>query len=121
MVTMAQTASIVVAGASIAALASQPTMRGNLMAWTGYNAPGGLWRIATILLALLNLKNLPFVWHVRIWCDDRKRDLKLTISTATLHSRLVLPTISPTDPDPSACALPAYHNLDAYHVSRNRL
>ncbi|KAI4662965.1 uncharacterized protein J4E79_004277 [Alternaria viburni] len=66
---MAQTASIVVAGASMAALVSQPTMRGNLMAtlakWTGYNAPGGLWRIAAILLALANLKNLPFVWHLR--------------------------------------------------------
>ncbi|CAN9179207.1 hypothetical protein AA0113_g10960 [Alternaria arborescens] len=66
---MAQTASIVVAGASIAALVSQPALRGNLMAmlakWTGYNAPGGVWRIAAILLALANLKNLPFVWHLR--------------------------------------------------------
>ncbi|KAH8631978.1 hypothetical protein IG631_13661 [Alternaria alternata] len=65
---MAQTASIVVAGASIAALVSQPALRGNLMAmlakWTGYNAPGGVWRIAAILLALANLKNLPFVWHL---------------------------------------------------------
>jgi hypothetical protein len=69
MVTMAQAASIVVAGASIAALVSQPALRGSLMAaltqWTGYNAPGGAWRIAAILLALSNLKNLPFVWHVR--------------------------------------------------------
>ncbi|CAI9631712.1 hypothetical protein GT037_002973 [Alternaria burnsii] len=66
---MAQTASIVVAGASIAALVSQPALRGNLMAmlakWTGYNAPEGVWRIAAILLALANLKNLPFVWHLR--------------------------------------------------------
>jgi hypothetical protein len=69
MVTMAQTVSIVVAGASMAALASQPALRGNLTAmlakWTGYNAPGGVWRIAAILLALANLKNLPFVWHLR--------------------------------------------------------
>ncbi|KAH8723526.1 hypothetical protein GQ44DRAFT_773901 [Phaeosphaeriaceae sp. PMI808] len=68
---MAQTASIVVAGASIAALASQPTMRANLLAvlarWSGYNAPGGLWRIAAILLAFANLKNLPFVWHIRVF------------------------------------------------------
>ncbi|CAG5153503.1 uncharacterized protein ALTATR162_LOCUS3201 [Alternaria atra] len=66
---MAQTVSIVVAGASMAALASQPALRGNLTAmlakWTGYNAPGGVWRIAAILLALANLKNLPFVWHLR--------------------------------------------------------
>lgn len=66
---MAQTASIVFAGASLAALSSQ-AWRGSLMTalerWTGYNAPGGLWRIAAILLALANLKNLPLVWHVRI-------------------------------------------------------
>jgi hypothetical protein len=70
MVTMAQAMSIVVAGASIAALASQSTLRANLIdilsRWTGYNAPGGTWRIAAILLALANLKNLPFVWHVRL-------------------------------------------------------
>jgi hypothetical protein len=36
-----------------------------LAKWTGYNAPGGVWRIAAILLALANLKNLPFVWHLR--------------------------------------------------------
>lgn len=69
MVTMTQVASVVVAGASVAALALQPTMRSTLIAtlakWTGYNAPGGLWRMAAILLALANLKNLPFVWHVR--------------------------------------------------------
>ncbi|CBX96885.1 hypothetical protein LEMA_P100160.1 [Plenodomus lingam JN3] len=53
------------------AIASQPTLRGNLMAnlsrYTGYDAPGGLWRIAAILLALVNLKNLPFVWHLRVF------------------------------------------------------
>ena len=125
MVTMAQTASIVVAGASMAALVSQPTMRGNLMAtlarWTGYNAPGGLWRIAAILLAFANLKNLPFVWHVRISRSGRTRDFELTITIATLHPRLVLSIILPTDPDPSACALPTDHNLNAYHVPRDRL
>ncbi len=30
------------------------------------SARGSAWRIAIALLALLNLKNLPFVWHVRI-------------------------------------------------------
>lgn len=61
--------SVVLAGASIAALYSQPTLRETLVAtlirWTGYGVPGGVWRIAAILLALANLKNLPFVWHVR--------------------------------------------------------
>ncbi|KAF1829420.1 hypothetical protein BDW02DRAFT_165834 [Decorospora gaudefroyi] len=69
MVTMAQAMSIVVAGASVAALASQPLLRSSVMAmlakWTGCNAPGGMWRLVFILLALANLKNLPFVWHLR--------------------------------------------------------
>ena len=69
--TMAQTVGVIAAVASMAAaLAAQPTWRDNLLAmlarWTGYQAPGGLWRIAAILLAVVNLKNLPFVWHVRI-------------------------------------------------------
>jgi hypothetical protein len=70
MVTMAQAISIVVAGASMAAFASQPNLRATLIdilsKWTGFNSPGGLWRIAAILLALANIKNLPFVWHVRL-------------------------------------------------------
>ncbi|USP80831.1 hypothetical protein yc1106_08105 [Curvularia clavata] len=68
---MAQTVGVIAAVASMAALAAQPTWRGGLLAtlarWTGYHAPGGLWRIAAILLALVNLKNLPFVWHIRIF------------------------------------------------------
>ncbi|KAF2025317.1 hypothetical protein EK21DRAFT_76717 [Setomelanomma holmii] len=68
---MAHALSVVAAGASIAALASQPALRANLVdslvRWTGYNAPGGIWRIAVILLALANIKNLPFVWHLRFF------------------------------------------------------
>jgi hypothetical protein len=68
MITMAHAVSVVAAGASIAAYVSQPTLRTNLTdllaRWTGYNTPGGLWRIAAILLALANIKSLPFVWHV---------------------------------------------------------
>lgn len=68
MVIMAHAVSILIAGTSIAALASQPAYRASLLAtlakWAGYHTPGGMWRIAAILLALANLKNLPFVWHV---------------------------------------------------------
>ncbi|KAF1917831.1 hypothetical protein BDU57DRAFT_555585 [Ampelomyces quisqualis] len=68
---MVQAISIVVAGVSIAALTSQPSLRSTLMdklvRWTGFNAPGGLWRIAAVLLALANLKNLPFIWHLRLF------------------------------------------------------
>jgi hypothetical protein len=125
MVTMAQAASIVVAGASMAALVSQPALRDNLMAmlakWTGYNAPGGIWRIAAILLALANLKNLPFVWHVRIERNGRICDFKLTIPIAALYPCLLLPSVPPTDPNPSACALPAHHYVDPHYAPRDRL
>jgi putative effector of murein hydrolase LrgA (UPF0299 family) len=30
----------------------------------GINVPGGIWRLLAIFLALVNVKNLPFVWHV---------------------------------------------------------
>jgi hypothetical protein len=67
---MAHALSIIVAGASIAALATNPAYCKNfllsLIKATGYEAPGGVWRIIAILLALANLKNLPFVWHVRL-------------------------------------------------------
>ncbi|KAH6642659.1 hypothetical protein C7974DRAFT_106856 [Boeremia exigua] len=71
MLTMAHALSIVVAGASVAAVATNPAYCKNillaLVRATGYGAPGGAWRIAAILLALVNLKNLPFVWHIRIF------------------------------------------------------
>ncbi|KAH7117741.1 hypothetical protein B0J11DRAFT_536581 [Dendryphion nanum] len=66
---MSKSTSLVVvgAGASIAALASQPALRSFIAKWSGYNAPGGVWRIIALLLALANLKNLPFVWHLRFF------------------------------------------------------
>ncbi|PSN67877.1 hypothetical protein BS50DRAFT_587113 [Corynespora cassiicola Philippines] len=64
---MAGAASLAVAGASIAALATQPSLRGFLAKWSGYNAPGGVWRLIAILFALTNLKMLPFVWHLRFF------------------------------------------------------
>ncbi|KAJ4357056.1 hypothetical protein N0V95_002794 [Ascochyta clinopodiicola] len=68
---MAHAVSIVVAGASIAALATNPAYCKNMLLGIvralGVGAPGGIWRIIAILLALANLKNLPFVWHLRIF------------------------------------------------------
>jgi len=70
MVIMAPAWSIVVAGTSLAAIVWNPTYFKNIVLALahaiGYDAPGGLWRIAAILLALANIKNMPFVWHVRL-------------------------------------------------------
>lgn len=30
----------------------------------GLSGPAGIWKLIAILFALLNLKSLPFVWHV---------------------------------------------------------
>ena len=30
----------------------------------GLQKPGGYWRLVALILALLNLKNLPLAWHV---------------------------------------------------------
>lgn len=64
-VTMSRVVSVAAVGAAIAALVSQPSYRSVLAKWTGVNAPGGVWRILALLFALMNFKNLPFVWHVR--------------------------------------------------------
>jgi hypothetical protein len=120
MVTMAQALSIVIAGVSIAAMATQSTLRAKLIAtlakWTAFNAPGGLWRIAAILLALANLKNLPFVWHVCLSpCPAAaiitKTDQKPIDST---FPRLDISHLLSANADSSPCAVPA-----RYHVYPN--
>jgi hypothetical protein len=63
--TMTRAISIAAAVAAVAALVSQPSYRTLLARWSGVNAPGGVWRLLAIIFALMNFKNLPFVWHVR--------------------------------------------------------
>ncbi|KAF2268923.1 hypothetical protein CC78DRAFT_509576 [Lojkania enalia] len=64
---MPRAVSLAVMGASIAAFASQVSLRNFIIKWSGISAPGGVWRIIAILFALANLKNLPFVWHMRFF------------------------------------------------------
>ncbi|KAJ9666131.1 hypothetical protein H2201_003809 [Coniosporium apollinis] len=54
-------------GTSLAVLASIPSFRQRLSTVLGLSAPGGIWRVLAILFALLNLKSLPFVWHIRLF------------------------------------------------------
>lgn len=55
--------SILAAGLAIAA-GSVPSIRASVARTTGLSAPGGTWRVIAVILAILNVKNLPFVWHV---------------------------------------------------------
>lgn len=52
----------VVAGG--ATLATNDSLRGKLSHLLGTNKIGGGWRLAAIVLAIANAKNLPFTWHV---------------------------------------------------------
>ncbi|KAF2471459.1 uncharacterized protein BDR25DRAFT_342692 [Lindgomyces ingoldianus] len=64
---MPRFAILAVVGATIATVASQPALRAFISKWSGIRAPGGVWRILAVLLALANLKNLPGVWHIRFF------------------------------------------------------
>lgn len=57
--------SAILAGGLAIAAGALPSVRAPLARLTGLAAPGGTWRAIAILLAILNVKNLPFVWHVR--------------------------------------------------------
>ena len=56
--------SALVVAAVVAVLIQQQGLRSALAEWTGVAAPGGIWRLATILLVLTNLKVMPLGWHV---------------------------------------------------------
>lgn len=51
-------------GAAMVAVTTVPAAREALGRYLGVSAPGGVWKILAIAFALLNLKNLPFAWHV---------------------------------------------------------
>jgi hypothetical protein len=46
------------------ALVCAKSTRRHITRSLGIHAHGGTWRLVAILLALINLKNLPLVWHV---------------------------------------------------------
>jgi hypothetical protein len=70
-------------GASITALAAIPELRKRLGRTLGIRVPEGFWKAIFILLAILNYKSLPFVWHV-------SNPMKLTVhSLPALAPRLI--------------------------------
>lgn len=46
------------------AIVSKSTLREKVGGLLGVTSPGGIWKLLAITLAVLNLKNLPLVWHV---------------------------------------------------------
>lgn len=52
-------------GASLAAIAGIPALRHRFTDLLSRGATGKMLRLLVVAYALLNLKNLPFMWHVR--------------------------------------------------------
>jgi hypothetical protein len=52
-------------GASLAAIAGIPALRRRFTELASRGATGKMLRLLVVAYALLNLKNLPFMWHVR--------------------------------------------------------
>lgn len=52
-------------GASLAAIAGIPALRYRFTDLLSRGATGKMLRLLVVAYALLNLKNLPFIWHVR--------------------------------------------------------
>lgn len=125
---MAHIMSILVAGASIAAVATNPAYCKNvllaLVRTTGYGTPGGVWRIIAIILALANLKNLLFVWHVRPLLSltvphQRRQTAKRTLDTH--FSSHDLPHLFPANANCTKCALQTRSNILADLAPRDGL
>jgi hypothetical protein len=52
--------------AGIFAIAGIPSLRQRFTDLLGTGVPGNMLRLLAVAFALLNLKNLPFVWHVSL-------------------------------------------------------
>lgn len=53
-------------GAAIAGIATQPSVRDFIARQLGPNGSRNMWRALALVLALLNLKNIPGFWHIRV-------------------------------------------------------
>lgn len=54
-------------GASLAAIAGIPSLRHRFTELLGRGVTGNMLRLLAVVFALLNVKNLPFVWHVGLF------------------------------------------------------
>lgn len=66
-------------GAFVAGLAALPSVREFAFTYFGSRVSKNMWKIAALVLALANFKNLPGVWHVswRVKYHILERALKL--------------------------------------------
>ncbi|TID20243.1 hypothetical protein E2P81_ATG07544 [Venturia nashicola] len=77
-----------------AAIFSKTSTREKVAGLLGVTSPGGTWRLLAVILAVLNLKNLPLVWHIRLF---RGLFYHLFLQPTPLPpSALFTPLITPT-------------------------
>ena len=62
--------------AGIFAIAGIPSLRQRFTDLLGTGVTGNMLRLLAVAFALLNLKNLPFVWHVRLSLQSSPVQLK---------------------------------------------
>lgn len=54
-------------GAFVAFMASFAEFRALITRLLGIGSPGGIWRLLALVSVFLNLKTVPFVWHIRLF------------------------------------------------------
>lgn len=54
-----------------AVAAAYGVSRLNIRELMDISKPGGYWKVAALVFALLNLKSLPFAWHVCLFASHR--------------------------------------------------
>lgn len=57
-------------GTFVAGLAALPSVRAFTFKYLGLRVSENMWKIAALLLALANFKNLPGVWHVSLRVEN---------------------------------------------------
>lgn len=114
---------------SIAAIA-KPAVRDRVVRALGVNVPGGTWRLLAIVFAVVNLKNWPFVWHVRPCRPPQKPvelyylKFKILTSLHRIVPAVQISNLSPLHPthNPSTIfPLPTPYHPKPHTYSRNRL
>lgn len=59
-------ASLAAIGAAVAGIATQPSVKEFIARHLGSKGSKNMWRALALVLALLNLKNIPGFWHIRV-------------------------------------------------------
>ena len=57
----------------------------------GFAGKAGIWKFLALLFALLNLKNLPFAWHVRPTLSLLRSSHTSSLLTPNLQTDILLP------------------------------